>query len=219
MDAAGGLLPLLKVTLNINFKLVPTIFRSCCHIICGIYSLFPRNHNTDNGIDQDPVSLGPEVVSAAKRALDSRYLLLPFLYANMVRSHLHGTPAVRATMFNYPFDRNTYNLDAQFMWGSDLLVIPLLSPQVRRADLEDLKIDWHESNIVTMMYIFQQSKVEGYFPRGTWYDFYNKAPAITSKGAFIKVGGGPDANDDIPLFFRAGSIIPLQRNGSNSDQR
>ena len=54
----------------------------------GAFYPFTRNHNTDDGIDQDPVALGPGVVAASVKALDLRYALLPQLYTFMVAAHL-----------------------------------------------------------------------------------------------------------------------------------
>ena len=56
------------------------MFLFCRWMEFGAFYPFSRNHNTDNGIDQDPVSLGPEVVKSAKSALSIRYALLPYLY-------------------------------------------------------------------------------------------------------------------------------------------
>ena len=53
---------------------------------------------------------------------------------------------VRYSVFRFPSDLNTYEIDRQFLWGPALLVTPVL-----------------EENQVT---------VEGYFPIGRWFDFY-----------------------------------------------
>ena len=86
-----------------------------------------RNHNTDDGIDQDPVALGPGVVAASVKALDLRYALLPQLYTFMVAAHLRGTPVARPLFFNFPQDARGYNVaESEFMLGDSLLVAPVL---------------------------------------------------------------------------------------------
>ena len=154
----------------------------------GAFYPFSRNHNTDDGIDQDPVSLGEPVIESARNALRVRYKLLPVLYNLLVNSHLFGTPVARAMMFNYPNDRKTYALDAQFMWGSDLLILPVLEEET-------------------------YGSVTGYFPKDTWYDFYGKNDPFYGTAHFKAV----DAPETvIPLFVRGGSILPFQNNGSTT---
>ena len=86
-----------------------------------------RNHNTDDGIDQDPVALGPGVVAASVKALDLRYALLPQLYTFMVAAHLRGAPVARPIFFNFPRDARGYNVaESEFMLGDSLLVAPVL---------------------------------------------------------------------------------------------
>lgn len=90
-------------------------------------SVLFRNHNELTTIDQDPVSLGPEVVAASKKALGVRYEILPHLYTLFVQSHLFGTPVARPIFFNFPLDRNAYSVsDTQFMLGSSVLIVPVL---------------------------------------------------------------------------------------------
>ena len=94
----------------------------------GAFYPFSRNHNTDNGIDQDPVSLGPEVVEAAKEALTIRYSLLPFLYTLFAKAHLYGSPVLTPTFFHANAgDKIAYTIDNQFFWGNELLIVPVLS--------------------------------------------------------------------------------------------
>ena len=93
-----------------------------------------RNHNTDDGIDQDPVSLGEDVVSASVKALRIRYSLLPYLYSLFVRAHLSGHPVARPLFFTFPHDKNTYNVsEQQFMWGDGLMIVPVLHEVLVRS--------------------------------------------------------------------------------------
>ena len=36
------------------------------------------------------------------------------------------TAVVRALWYNYPHDFQTYDIDTQFMWGADVLVMPVV---------------------------------------------------------------------------------------------
>ena len=62
----------------------------------GAFYPFSINHNNENNIDQDPVALGEPVISAAKRALDIRYELLPYYYTLFYKSHQFGNTVTRA---------------------------------------------------------------------------------------------------------------------------
>ena len=72
--------------------------------------------------------------------------MLPFLYTTLEEAHRTGMPLFRPLVLNYQDDPNTYNLDDEFMIGNDLLVAPVLKPDVT-------------SRLV-------------YLPKGTWYDYW-----------------------------------------------
>lgn len=65
----------------------------------GAFYPFSRNHNTDDGIDQDPVALGDLVVKSSKKALAVRYSLLSYLYTLFWEAHSSGTTVARPLFF------------------------------------------------------------------------------------------------------------------------
>jgi len=85
-----------------------------------------------------------------------------------------GYPVIRHLYLEYPKDKNTYNLESQFLVGKDLLVIPVLQKG--------------------------KSQVKGYFPEGEWINIWTKkmfhgkqyktvdAP-IGKPAVFVKKGG------------------------------
>jgi alpha-glucosidase len=107
---------------------------------------FCRNHKVIDGYDQEPWRFGKYYEDIIRKYLKLRYQLLPFLYATLEEAHQTGVPLFRPLVLNYQDDPNTYNLDDEFMIGNDLLVAPVLKPDVT-------------SRLV-------------YLPKGTWYDYW-----------------------------------------------
>ena len=107
---------------------------------------FCRNHKVIDGYDQEPWRFGKYYEDIIRKYLKLRYELLPFLYTTLEEAHRTGVPLFRPLLLNYQDDANTYNLDDQFMIGGDLLVAPIVKPDVTRRLV--------------------------YLPAGTWYDYW-----------------------------------------------
>jgi len=107
---------------------------------------FCRNHKVIDGYDQEPWRFGKYYEDIIRKYLKLRYTLLPFLYTTLEESHRSGVPLFRPLLLNYQDDESTYNLDDQFMVGDDLLVAPILKPDVTKRLV--------------------------YLPAGTWYDYW-----------------------------------------------
>src|SRR5690349_13329002 len=143
----------------------------------GFLAPFFRNHHAIDGYDQEPWRFGKYYEGIIRKYLKLRYQLLPFLYTTLEEAHRTGVPLFRPLMLNYQDDANTYNLDDEFMIGEDLLVAPIVKPDVT-------------SRLV-------------YLPAGSWYDYWtNKKYA---GGTMISVEAPLDT---VPMFVRAGAIIP-----------
>ncbi|XP_060837203.1 lysosomal alpha-glucosidase-like [Rhopalosiphum padi] len=146
----------------------------------GAFYPFSRNHNSNENFDQDPVALGPLVIESAKKALLIRYSLLPYLYSLFWKAHIYGETVARPLFFEYPYDNSTYNIDTQFLWGSALLISPVLKEN--------------------------QVDVDIYLPNDIWYDYYSKKCTL-SNGSIFTVDA---PKDTIPLKIRGGYILPVQ---------
>ncbi len=79
-----------------------------------------------------------------QRALGLRYSLMPYIYAQAKDSSARGFPMIRPLFFEYPDDPGAWNIDDEYMFGSDLLVAPMFESAAQR-------------------------KV--YLPPGTWIDY------------------------------------------------
>ncbi|KAJ8037783.1 Lysosomal alpha-glucosidase [Holothuria leucospilota] len=153
----------------------------------GAFYPFSRNHNSLSCgpvtcIDQDPGAWSSSAQDIIREALTTRYLLLPYLYTLFAGAHENGTTVVRPLFFEYPSDPATYSVDRQFLWGSSLLISPVLEQGA--------------------------TSVESVLPAGVWYDFYNGTALLATKTQNFTL----DAPlDKINLHLREGSILPLQK--------
>jgi len=153
----------------------------------GAFYPFSRNHNTVGAPDQDPASFSVAMQQSTIHALQTRYELLPFLYTLFYQSHFEGTAVATPLFFHWSNDSHTYHIDKQFMWGSELLITPVLT----KGD----------------------TTVQGYFPAGIWYDYFTMVPLYDGNiGAYLTI----DAPlEKINLHMYGGSIILTQPpNGS-----
>ncbi|XP_054288436.1 lysosomal alpha-glucosidase-like [Macrosteles quadrilineatus] len=147
----------------------------------GAFYTFSRNHNSDLSSDQDPVALGPVVVESARKSLLVRYTLLPYLYTLFWHAHTCGHTVARPMFVEFPEDNKTYALNAQFLWGPALLIVPVLKENA--------------------------TEVEAYLPAGRWYDAYTCKSMSVGSGMTVTL---PAPLDTIPLLLRGGYVIPTQ---------
>ncbi|XP_007886783.2 lysosomal alpha-glucosidase [Callorhinchus milii] len=146
----------------------------------GSFYPFMRNHNDLHQQSQEPYVYSKTAQAAMRKALFTRYSLLPFLYTLFHKAHSDGEMVVRPLSFEFPQDPNTLIIDRQFMWGKALLISPVLAPKT--------------------------VELSSYFPPATWYSLYDGS-AIHSKGQYILL---PAPLDTINVHVREGCILPLQ---------
>lgn len=107
---------------------------------------FCRNHKDISGYDNEPWRYGKYYEDIIRKYLKLRYRLMPFLYTTLEEAHRTGVPVFRPLVLEYQQDESTLNLDDEFMVGRDLLVAPILKPDL----------------VQRMVYL----------PQGTWYDYW-----------------------------------------------
>jgi len=64
-----------------------------------------------------------------------RYSLLPFWYTLFYEASVTGAPTMRPLWFEYPQDAETFDMDDQWLVGSDILVKPVTAPGVSSTDI------------------------------------------------------------------------------------
>ncbi|KAF5346407.1 hypothetical protein D9758_012761 [Tetrapyrgos nigripes] len=97
------------------------------------FTPFYRNHNERGAISQEPYRWD-SVANATRTAIATRYSLLPYWYSLFANSSTTGTPPVRALFFEFPDEPELFAIDTQFLIGRDILVTPVLTPNVSTVD-------------------------------------------------------------------------------------
>jgi len=94
----------------------------------GAFLPYFRNHSAIGFVRQEPWAFGEPYETVIKKAIELRYHFLPHLYTLFHETSTTGLPMCRPLVLEYPDDRNTTNLSDQFLFGSSLLVAPILTP-------------------------------------------------------------------------------------------
>jgi alpha-glucosidase len=115
----------------------------------GFLTPFCRNHAAIESPDHEPWRFGKYYEDIVRKYLKLRYRLLPFLYTTLEQAHRTGVPLFRPLLLNYQDDENVLGIDDEFMIGDDLLVAPILKP-----------------NLTARLV---------YLPAGVWYDYWTGA--------------------------------------------
>ena len=147
----------------------------------GAFTPIFRVHGELNEKRQ-PWKYGPVAEAAATKAIRLRYALLPYIYSYQHRASTQGVGLVQPLAFAWPQDANLRNDVQSWLFGDWLLV----SPVVEQG----------------------QTEKRIYLPAGTWTDWFSGK--VYQGGQTITVATDAKQWDDIPLFIRAGAIIPTQ---------
>ncbi|RXK85509.1 glycoside hydrolase family 31 protein [Filimonas effusa] len=129
--------------------------------------------------ETEPWKYGDTVEANMRTMLDLRYRLLPYIYSEAWQVHEKGSTIMRPLVMDFAYDKNAVAQAYEYMFGKSLLVAPVTAPGVKQ---------WRV-----------------YLPEGQpWYDFW------TGK----RINGGQTISatapaDKIPLFAKAGAIIPM----------
>jgi alpha-glucosidase len=92
----------------------------------GAFHPFFRTHSSGDHGDQEPWSFGPEYEALAKKFIELRYQILPYLYTTFWQYTKNGTPMLRPITFLDSNDTETYFRQDEFGVGDQLLVCPVM---------------------------------------------------------------------------------------------
>jgi alpha-D-xyloside xylohydrolase len=79
-----------------------------------------------SGADNEVWSYGEETFKIFKKYLFIRERLKPYVSVIMKEAHEKGTPVMRPLFYEFPFDEYSWEIDDQYMFGSDILVAPVI---------------------------------------------------------------------------------------------
>ena len=116
-----------------------------------------RNHSNMYTRRQEPWAFGPRAEKIAKKSIELRYELLPYIYDLYYISHKEGLPIFRPMIMEYEKDINLLNIREQFMLGENMLVAPVLYEGERSKTIYLPKGSWFN--------YFTMEKLQG----GKWY--------------------------------------------------
>jgi alpha-glucosidase len=145
----------------------------------GAFTPLFRNHSAMGTRDQEPWTFDKETEEINKKYIKLRYKLIPYLYDLMKECENTGAPIIRPLLFNYQNDKNTYEINDEFLCGDSILVSPVVEQGMKQKLV--------------------------YLPKGTkWIDFWT---GENHNGGQYIIKEAP--LDTCPIFVKEASIIPM----------
>ena len=155
---------------------------------------------------------GEPVYDAIEKAIRLRYRLIPYLYSIAWQVTSGNDSYMRPLFSDFASDKKVWDTTDEFIFGRSILAAPIVNPQYTEEKIirTDAMTGWDRQNVSDGSAVggvdFTSTKTATkYLPKGaTWYDFW------TNK----KYAGGQNVTlettlDRVPMFVRAGSILPL----------
>lgn len=177
----------------------------------GTFTPMMRSHGTD--VPREIYNFGKKgepIFDAIEKSINLRYAMLPYIYSTAWSVTKDQSTMMRALAMDFQ-DNNVRNINDEYMFGKSILVAPVVHAQYTPETIvkTDENSGWNKGDKKdnkTVAVDFTQSKsTKAYLPAGTtWFDFWTNT----------KYNGGQEVVltttiDKIPLFVKAGSIVPF----------
>jgi len=138
-----------------------------------------RPHGQSETFPSEPVYFSKQTQDIVRKYMNLRYRLLPYIYSLSAQATLKGYPMMRPLFFEFPDDDENFTISDEYLFGSELLVAPVLkSGQKIRTVYLPKSVKWYD---------FHTNRK---FPGGNEYEI-------------------PVTISDMPLFVKAGSFLPM----------
>ena len=156
---------------------------------------------------------GEPVYDAIEKMIRLRYRLIPYLYSTAWQVTSNNQSYLRPLFSDFSADKKVWDMTDEFMFGQSILAAPIVDPQYTEEQIikEDAMTGWDKKDVRD-----QKEDVRGinwteakattkYLPKGaTWYDFWTGKQYKGGQNVTLTT-----SLDRVPMFVRAGSILPL----------
>ena len=154
---------------------------------------------------------GEPVYDAIEKQIRLRYRLIPYLYSIASQVTTNNDSYMRPLFSDFAADKKVWDMTDEFMFGRSILAAPIVEAQYTQEKIvkEDAMTGWNRkeaSGETAALADWTETKTATkYLPKGAnWYDFWT--------GKLYKGGQNvvlTTTLDKVPMFVRAGSILPL----------
>lgn len=133
---------------------------------------------------------GDKVYDAIEKYINLRYSFLPYIYSSSWNVTANQSTMMRALVMDFPNDIKALDISDQYLFGKSILVCPVVTNMYSKDTKEEFSTV--KSRAV-------------YLPQGSdWFDFWtgekhNGGKTLTKETPL----------DVIPLFVKAGSVLPI----------
>ena len=156
---------------------------------------FLSSHTRAHGAPPtEPWLIGKDFTDAFRANAEMKYQLMPYVYAQAKDCSEKGLPMVRALFVEFPHDAGAWLVEDEYMYGSQLLVAPLLESGSSRTV---------------------------YLPKGKWIDYQSgkvyeggyqeiSIPTAQEVKAYAEASGSATVSQPLPciILVKDGSLIP-----------
>lgn len=160
-----------------------------------------RSHGTDTPREiWNFGKKGDLFYDAIEKFIRLRYQLMPYIYSLAGAVRLQSATIMRSLLFDFMEDKKTAEIKDGFLFGPSLLVYAVTKPM------------YYEANNTV---IYRDKTKDCYLPEGAcWYDYWTGNSYTGGQTVTIET-----PIDLIPLFIKAGSILPMTQGLQYADEK
>ena len=155
---------------------------------------------------------GEPVYDAIEKMIRLRYRLIPYLYSTAWQVTSNNQSYLRPLFSDFAADKKVWDMTDEFMFGQSILAAPIIDPQYTEEKIirTDAMTGWNSKTATdgtsagAVDFTANKTAVK-YLPKGAqWYDFWTGKQYKGGQNVTLET-----SIDRVPMFVRAGSILPL----------
>ena len=152
----------------------------------GVFQPIFRPHAQEE-VASEPVFREPKTKALAKKSIELRYRLMPYIYTMAFENNQTGLPLMRPLFFEEEDNQDLLHISDTYLWGDAFLVSTITDAGLKSKEV--------------------------YMPKNSvWFDFVSGKKYQGGKSYTIKT-----REENIPVFVRGGSFIPMVQGMKNSN--